>query len=176
MPKLYTKTGDKGTTSLYDMSRVSKTNEIFEVLGDLDELSAHIGLVLCGKNELIDSIVLQKIQQNLLNIGSDIATIKKREKIKEIEDDDIAGIEYMIDFYDSKCPPLKEFIIAGVNREESLIHICRTICRRAERHLWKVKDNIKTGDTTFIYLNRLSDFFFAYARFLSQGVDIKRQN
>lgn len=167
MPKIYTKTGDKGTTSLYDMSRVEKSNIIFDVLGDIDELSCYIGL-LCSVLKSDDVNFLRFIQHKLLDIGSDIATLSKRDKIVEVSLDDVKELEQKIDYYSDLKEPLKEFILVGYGIEDSYSHLCRAIARKAERNLWKIKDYISTGENTFIYMNRLSDFFFVLARYLSR--------
>lgn len=177
--KLYTKTGDKGTTSLYDMRRVGKDKLIFEVLGDLDELSAFIGVVLSYKHEMYSN-VLRKIQSKLLDIGSDIATIKNRNNIVKISEGDIKEIENYIDDLQERAPPLKEFILPGLNNIDAHVHVCRAVTRRLERHLWKMKKAAKnehpTDEFTYIYINRLSDFFFALARAITNGNEITRTN
>jgi len=178
MSKLYTKTGDKGYTSLYDMRRVPKTNLIFDVLGDLDELSAYIGQLCSYITSEQDLNFLRKIQTNLLDIGSDFATKNRRNNIKIMTQKDIVEIENAIDYYDSKSPKLTEFILPGVNTKDSLAHVCRSVSRRVERNMWKVKDdfeeNFYVEKETFHYINRLSDFFFAFARYLSEGKETTR--
>jgi cob(I)alamin adenosyltransferase len=177
MARLYTKTGDKGTSSLYDMRTVKKCDDVFEALGDLDELSAYIGdlCVTCENNDILYK-QLRVIQSKLLDIGSDIATFtdKNREKLVLVCEQDVKDMEKMIDFYHEKSPKLREFILPGVNNRDSKAHICRSVCRRFERHAWKVKDTIKTDNYTFHYINRLSDFFFALGRFLSDGKEFTR--
>lgn len=177
--KLYTKTGDKGLTNLYDMRRVQKTSKIFDVLGDLDELSVEIGglaseFTECAKEE---AMFLRKLQSKLLDLGSDLATFEKRNGIREITAEDIKEIEGLIDHYQSVTTPLKEFILPCSNRCEYLAQKARVIARRAERNMWKAKEDvnvsIKTGDNAFIYMNRMSDFFFAYSRYLAT-YEIKR--
>jgi len=173
--KIYTKTGDKGFTNLYDMRKVKKDDQIFEVLGDLDELSAHIGLLSVQIPDITDILHLKKIQGHLLNIGSNIATQRNRKNIIPTQEGDTLQLEAKIDFYTSKCPKLTEFIIAGNNKAEACAHVCRAVCRRCERHLWRVKDDIpQVEDETYKYLNRLSDFLFALARYLSIEKEITR--
>lgn len=179
MTHLYTKTGDKGFTNLYDMRKVAKTDPIFEALGDLDELSSAIGLACVylsekkSQNEIVSLslLKLRRLQSRLLDIGSDIAIFTKREKIVEVNKDDISNLEREIDFYSEQKPPLREFILPGHGLADAQLHLCRTICRRAERSLWGVRNRsetpVATQKETFIYINRLSDFFFALARFVS---------
>lgn len=185
MSKLYTKTGDKGTTNLYDMKRLWKDNMIFEVLGDLDELSACIGMACAlyeRSNE--DGMIkpLRWIQSRLLDIGSDFATQeeKNREKLVKIEENDTQQVEYWIDTFSAAVPPLKEFILPGKDLFDSQLHICRAVCRRAERHMWKLRKETPDLDSpdleTFRFVNRLSDFFFAMARFYTGGEDFKRSD
>jgi cob(I)alamin adenosyltransferase len=184
---LYTKTGDKGLTNLYDMRRIGKESLVLEVLGDLDELSAHIGFacVLCehtgretDKKYKI-SAILRRLQSILLDIGSDIATTVKREKVFQIGEEDVKKLENYIDTFTAECPKLTEFILPGYQTVDAQLHVCRTICRRAERHMWalRIADSdikIATGEQTFIFMNRLSDFFFAVTRLFARGNEITR--
>jgi cob(I)alamin adenosyltransferase len=194
MSKLYTKTGDKGFTTLYDMKKVKKTSIYIETLGYLDDLSTHIGYLrvimseksssLYKKNpESYNSIIkiLYFIQDKLLDIGSDIATTSKRTNIKTIQEKDTKMLENAIDYYTSEVPELKEFIISGVYKEDAYAGICRTSCRKAEIKMIQLKEfciensiKIHTNDETYKFLNRMSDFFFALARYFCQGEEIKR--
>ena len=180
MPKLYSKTGDKGLTSLYDMSKVEKCDFIFDLLGSVDELSSHIGMLA----SLIEEFGNQEraynycryLQSRLLDLGSDIATIKSRKQINSLNQDDINEIEKEIDHYSSLVPELKEFILPGTNIRDSQAHICRSVTRNVERNLWKFKkDHSHLSIESFIFINRLSDYFFAVARFLSDK-EIKRKD
>lgn len=162
MPRIYTKTGDQGLTGLYDGTRLSKTEPIFDLLGTLDELSSHIGMLIlcCDKKPL-----LREIQQTLLNVGSIVATPNPTSKTVL---PDISGIveriENEIDQMEQTLPELKVFLlVGGDNSAESCAHVCRTVARRAEREFLKSGvDN----DTIRIWLNRLSDYFFTLARVL----------
>jgi len=190
MSKLYTKTGDKGMTNLYDMRRVGKHELYFEVLGDLDELSACIGLACTYLENFPDSLnLLRRIQSDLLDIGSDFATTKNREKVKKMSHDDVKNLEIYIDEFCGKTPKLTEFILPGYKQLDAQLHICRAVCRRAERHMWalfrKISDEFNPiflvsyelpDENTFIYINRLSDFFFAMARLFSHGNEITRSS
>lgn len=191
MARLYTKTGDKGNTTLYDRKNIPKYDSIFNALGDLDELSAHIGLLATfsmpsGGPSITQA--LRKIQNNLLNIGSDLSSMSKRGNIIPITEHDIKELEDFIDYYSAAVPELRNFILPGVEMRDAHAHICRTVCRRTERSMLKAKKKswdleisgsilpIMTGDNTFIYMNRLSDYFFALARYLSGGKETERQN
>lgn len=189
MPKLYTKTGDKGKTSLFDMRRIQKDEIFFTVLGDTDELSSHIG-VLCVK--LTDTKlnryykVLRHIQAKLIDIGSIVATLKKSRPI--INDDDIKFIENEIDYCESQNSKLTAFILPGINDKDAQAHVCRSVTRKLERHMWKLHFSskevsernsfpesviVQIPSNVLKYVNRLSDYFFALARNLSNGNDIK---
>jgi cob(I)alamin adenosyltransferase len=175
MSKLYTKKGDNGLTALYDMRLCNKEDLVFEVLGGLDELSAHIGLACAFLENKESSKILRLIQSKLLDIGSDVATVKNRKSVVEIKQNDVELLEMYIDEMDSKSPPLTEFILPGHSNVDAQLHVCRAVCRRVERIMWgwwKGQDN--TDVQTVRYINRLSDFFFAMARLYSEGKEIRR--
>lgn len=172
MPKLYTKAGDKGTTSLYDRSIVEKTSVIISTLGDIDELSSHIGLLFSFINrsstDKIELQSLRKIQLLLVDISSLIATINRTNtfNMKENFTTEVVWIEKKIDLLTKQVAPLREFLLTGVSECDSQSNICRSVCRRAERSLWLIQKDYKTllHDTVYIFMNRLSDYFFAVAR------------
>lgn len=182
MPKLYTKQGDNGHTSLYDGSKRKKSNYIFDVLGDLDELSSNIGkLISFIKNKIeyheYNEYFLRYIQVILLDIGSNIAVIDENQKknVPEFKKQYVTDIENMIDKCDIKNSKLTEFILSGVYLEDSQCHICRSVCRRLERNMWKLvfEEQINIEQNILKYINRLSDFFFSFSRNLSKGQEIK---
>lgn len=175
--KLYTKTGDKGMTSLYDGSRKSKGSVIFDVLGNLDELSSHIG-VLCSKIKKDNFLcILRIIQTKLLDIGSNIAVIdeKKKKRVPKIEEKDVHIVENWIDTCEKDNKKLTEFLLPGVGETDSQCHVCRSVSRRVERSMWKLinDDGIEITDEILKYMNRLSDFFFALSRNFSNREEIK---
>lgn len=175
--KIYTRTGDNGTTGLYDGSRVQKTDQILDVLGTLDELSAHIGMLLFFLKrtyitEAVDSLsiipFLRNLQSILLNIGSIVATPNPSpgQVLPSITQYNVDSVERLIDGMDKRLKPLTVFIIQdGKNEMEFTSHICRTITRRAERELNKYGN---VGDVILKFVNRLSDFFFTLARYVSE--------
>jgi len=187
---LYTKTGDAGFTNLYDMRKLGKDELYFEVLGDLDELSNFIGLVCThagdafpARIKTFDFWILRKIQSQLLDIGSDVATVKNRDRVVEISENDVKELESHIDNFSAQSPKLTEFILPGFSQIDAEINVCRSVCRRAERHMWKLlkqcrENNIvfPTGSNTFKFMNRLSDFFFALGRYFCNGIEIKRSD
>ena len=184
MPKLYTKTGDNGTTYLYDGSKRQKNSIFFDVLGDLDELASHIGL-LCANiyTSFIDvnhisvmSDRLREIQVKLLDIGSNIAVVnhEKKKMIPKLSEDDVKRIEDWIDLCEQSNDELTEFLLTGVGQTDSQCHICRSVTRRVERHMWMLHyDEVDVDENILKYINRLSDFFFAFSRNLTAGKEIK---
>ena len=172
--KIYTKGGDKGETFLYGGRRVSKDDLRIECYGTVDELNSFLGLLAAGINESDISSFLYKIQKQLFDIGSLLAADPgKSLALPEIKEEDILSIEQQIDNMSSQLPPLKTFILPGGSREVSYAHICRTICRRAERRCISLGHEEYVKEIIIKYLNRLSDFFFVLSRkiALDQGHD-----
>lgn len=177
--KIYTKKGDEGKTSLYDVGRISKSDLTFDLLGDLDELSASIGLLVvsCSKITTGDDPkdpknvvrILRRIQHLLLDMGSNVATVSRRKKVIHTSEEEVKLLENCIDFYTESCPKLTDFILTGYTLADSHAHLCRSIARRVERNLWKLNTQVNYLEKEvhlFQYINRLSDFFFALARYL----------
>jgi cob(I)alamin adenosyltransferase len=167
--KIYTKTGDKGETGLFGGERVSKDSLRISAYGTIDELNSFIGYSI---TEIKDQSVkdnLIKIQNYLFTIGSDLATPEtdKNTKlnIQRTPKSFYKEIEKMIDHYDAQLEELRNFILPGGSRSSALLHICRTVCRRAEREVVALKNSVTIGDNIVIFLNRLSDLFFVLSRF-----------
>ncbi len=170
--KLYTRTGDDGTTGLFSGARVSKDHPRIEAYGTVDELNAVLGLVRCAcdpshafERRLID--VLQAMQSRLFDIGADLATpegAKQQAKIHRIDDRDVAEAEGWIDEVDGANPPLHTFIMPAGTELAARLHLARTVCRRAERAIISLSGIEPVGDPLLRYMNRLSDLFFAMAR------------
>jgi len=172
LSKIYTRTGDKGSTSLIGGERIPKSHLRLECYGTLDELSAFIGKlkILCSKIEDFQKIVakLGEIQSCLLHAGSVLATPqdKEWEDMPSIEQTHIDELEKAIDEMNSALQPLKFFTIPGENEINAEAHICRTVCRRAERILCRAKESgIAINDVVMAYINRLSDYFFVLSRY-----------
>ena len=168
--KIYTKTGDDGTTGLVGGSRVKKYDLRLEAYGTIDELNAAIGVLL--SSDLHENVVdiLNKIQNKLFNIGSQLASDDKGEAFTanlSITDSNIKDLEIAIDEYQNELPELNHFILPGGNFSSAQCHIARTVCRRAERRILEFAENSKVKSETLIYINRLSDFFFVLARKLA---------
>jgi len=165
MAKVYTKTGDKGETSLLNGERVSKTNTLITTYGELDMLNAYLGLISSKFiNTDMDQEFITSIQRNIFSISSYISCPKNdREtyKIKIIPSNEITKLEDKIDLYDLEMPIQTKFIIPGASETSSIIHIARTICRKVEIIL--IENNFEL--TLIQYLNRLSDFLFVLSRY-----------
>jgi len=168
--KIYTKTGDDGTTGLVGGSRVKKTDIRLEAYGTVDELNAVLGVLRSmpiGEPE--KQIVLQ-IQHKLFNIGSRLASDEKGEAFTAglaITDANIELLEKAIDRYETNLPELNHFIIPGGDPASAQCHVARTVCRRAERRVLEFAESLPTHFNTIRYLNRLSDFLFVLSRKLA---------
>jgi len=178
--KIYTKTGDSGETGLFGGERVSKNTIRIEAYGTIDELNAFIGLTIIEVSDNSVKDLLQKIQNWLFSIGADLAT-PDDEKTKKLNvfrtpEEYYLYLEKEIDKYESKLDELRNFILPGGTKGAALLHICRTIARRAERNVVALNSTVKIGNNIIIFLNRLSDLFFVLARFdnaISGTPDIK---
>ena len=167
---IYTKTGDKGTTSLVGGKRVSKTHIRLDAYGTVDELNSFIGLLICEVQEEELKNFLQFIQNKLFVVGSYLATETEAISPKTasiIKNSDIEKVESAMDKLDAHLPKLTQFILPGGSESAARAHICRTVCRRAERKAYIVANEFKIEENILIFLNRLSDFFFLVARFES---------
>ncbi len=165
--KIYTKTGDKGNTSLLSGERTSKSNLRIKAYGTVDELNSFIGLLSASAVQDYQKSFLFKIQNVLYQTGSTLAVKGKVAfKLKEIEKSEIKDIEFQIDYMNEQLPELKNFIIPGGSQEAALSHICRTICRRAEREVVELSELEEIDNHIIIYLNRLSDYFFVLSRMI----------
>lgn len=170
--KIYTKTGDKGQTSLASGQRVFKNDLRLQAYGTVDELNSLLGIIINKHFEPKVVKLLQKIQNDLFTVGADLATPLDFEKFKidRIGEDFVAFLESAIDYYNAKNQPLKNFILPGGNEVASFLHLSRTVCRRAERELVTLSENVEINGLTLKYLNRLSDLLFVLARY-SNSID-----
>jgi cob(I)alamin adenosyltransferase len=173
--KVYTKTGDKGETSLIGGTRVPKFHDRIEAYGTVDELISYIGLIRDQKVDEHTIKVLIEIQDRLMTCASILATDCENCKVKipEIFESDIEYLEKEIDEMEKNLPPLKSFILPGGHQTVSFCHIARNVCRRAERLSIKVQEQFKNSDKVIKYINRLSDFLFVLARKLSTDLYAK---
>lgn len=165
----YTKTGDQGTTSLIGGKRVPKYDDRVEAYGSVDELSAVMAVL--GDLEGVDEetrATLVAIQNKLFTLESHFAldtTSEVRKMIPVLAEDDVAFLEGHIDRMNALLPELKAFVIPGGNLKASVAHLCRTVCRRAERQGWRLASHDEVDTIDLRYLNRLSDYFFVLARY-----------
>ena len=168
--KLYTKTGDRGETGLLGGTRVPKNDVRLEAYGTLDELNSFIGLLTTYEIPVEEVAFLRIVQCNLFTIGSYLATdTTKVELLSEsiLHPDSIEQIEQEIDRLDANLPELSSFILPGGSQSGALGHVCRTISRRAERRLFDMKNVYDIDSKILVYVNRLSDYFFALSRYLT---------
>ncbi|MGZ3691163.1 MAG: cob(I)yrinic acid a,c-diamide adenosyltransferase [Pseudobdellovibrio sp.] len=171
--KIYTKTGDKGTTKLVDGSCVEKFNPRVEAYGCVDELNSQIGVIrsLLGAQVLFRELDqhFEIIQNQLFSVGSLLATAEKEVflKLPQIKPEHVTQLERWIDRYTEELPALKNFILPGGDLAASHIHVARTSCRRAERRSTEIAMSEAHYDQVLIYLNRLSDLLFTWARWVN---------
>lgn len=165
--KIYTKTGDDGTTGLVGGTRVKKYDSRLEAYGTIDELNAFIGAIICYDiNDDLKS-TLKFIQNKLFNIGSRLASDEKGEEFTKnlaLKSEDIQVLENAIDNYEKELPELKHFILPGGTLASAQCHIARTICRRAERRILEFSEINNVQPEIVIFINRLSDYLFVLAR------------
>ncbi|HWF43440.1 MAG TPA: cob(I)yrinic acid a,c-diamide adenosyltransferase [Candidatus Kapabacteria bacterium] len=169
--KIYTKTGDDGTTGLFGGGRVPKDSARIEAYGTVDELNSTIGLAAAESSAQWLNELLQHIEQSLFVMGADLATpldARSNYSIPRIDETDVKMLEQAIDEHEAKLPPLKRFILPGGSRLAAHLHHARTVCRRAERLLVHLAREQEIGSSDIIYLNRLSDLLFVLARRANQ--------
>jgi cob(I)alamin adenosyltransferase len=164
--KIYTKTGDKGETSLIGGVRVPKFHLRIESYGTVDELNSYLGLIIDGLNNKETSKVLYEIQDRLFTIGSVLASdpVKSKMKIPDVHEADVELLEQEMDRMDADLPELKNFILPGGNIVASHCHVARCICRRAERIVVHLSSETEVPEIIVRYLNRLSDYLFILSR------------
>ena len=162
---IYTRTGDKGTTSLFDKTRVLKSSDRVETYGTIDELNSTVGVVIAHLKPGFVKKELEKIQHDLLEVGSSLANPNALpiKGLKERPTD----FEKLIDKMTAKIPELKNFILPGGSKAGSLLHVARTIARRAERRIVHLIQTEPIDPDVVIYVNRLSDLLFTRARFVN---------
>lgn len=167
--KIYTKTGDSGTTSLLGGQRVSKADPRIDAYGTVDELNSWMGLLRDHEEDETQKVFLAKIQEKLFTLGSRLAADpnETRFPLPKITEKDITVLEQAMDRMDEELPPLKNFILPGGHPVVSTCHLARTTCRRAERRLAELA-NEPAYQILLRYLNRLSDYLFVLARYLAK--------
>lgn len=169
--KIYTKTGDKGTTSLVGGTRVPKTHIRLEAYGTVDELNSNLGLLITYLLDGKDKDFLQQVQDRLFAVGSHLATDREKMELKEasiISPEQVEMVEREIDRLDTLLPPLSAFILPGGSRGAAVCHVCRTVCRRAERRILALAEQVEIASELLAYVNRLSDYLFVLSRKMNQ--------
>ena len=169
--KIYTKTGDKGTTSLVGGTRVPKTHIRLEAYGTVDELNSNLGLLITYLLDGKDKDFLQQVQDRLFAGGSPLATDREKMELKEasiISAEQVEMGEREIDRLDTLLPPLSAFILPGGSRGAAVCHVCRTVCRRAERRILALAEQVEIASELLAYVNRLSDYLFVLSRKMNQ--------
>ncbi len=177
--KVYTKTGDKGTTALFGGTRVPKHHIRIESYGTIDELNSHIGLIRDQEIDTLYKDTLMDIQDRLFTVGAILATDpekatlkngKARLNIPKISNEDIERLEKEMDLMEDSLPAMTHFVLPGGHQTVSFCHIARTVCRRAERLASHLNDLEPFQPETLMYINRLSDYLFVLARKLSHDL------
>lgn len=165
--KRYTKTGDKGITSLVGGTRVSKTHIRLEAYGTVDELNSNLGLLITYLLDGKDKDFLRQVQDRLFAVGSHLATDREKTELRVasvISREQVEMVEREIDRLDALLPSLSAFILPGGSRGASVCHVCRTVCRRAERRILALAEQVEISSELLAYVNRLSDYLFVLSR------------
>lgn len=168
--RVYTKTGDEGETSLIGGVRVRKVNSRIEAYGTVDELSSQLGLLASFMKDGDDKQLIIRIQRNLFTVCSYLATDKTKTPLAPsytLKPEEVTVLETEIDTINESIPQPKSFIIPGGSHEAAIAHVCRTVCRRAERRIFFLAESTKLDPEVLQYINRLSDYLFVLARKLN---------
>jgi len=176
--KVYTRGGDKGQTSLVGGQRVSKASVRLEAYGTVDELSSHLGLLAAMLPEGEDQKLIFRIQNNLFNVCTNLATDQEQTPLYPsayLPEGEIAYLEQAVDAIMALLPERQGFILPGGTQEAAQAHVCRTICRRAERRIVALSEETIVSPEVQQYVNRLSDFLFVFAKKLNH-IAGKREN
>ena len=168
--KIYTKTGDKGDTRLFDGTKVRKNDPRVDAYGEVDELNATLGAAAAFLEDAELKALLYDVQRDLFSIGAELADPRhkgSKEKSK-LNPARVSVLEQSIDRFETELPPLRQFILAGGGSAGAMLHVARTVCRRAERRVVALAETVEIDPLTIEYLNRLSDFLFVMARLVNQ--------
>ena len=168
--KIYTKVGDRGDTRLFDGTKTRKDDPRVDAYGDVDELNSFVGAAATGIEDREILNLLRDIQRDLLSVGAQLANPKAKETSNErfrLDPVRITNLENSIDRFETELPPLRQFILPGGSPAGAMLHMARTVCRRAERKVVALANKISVDETVIQYLNRLSDFLFVLARLVN---------
>jgi cob(I)alamin adenosyltransferase len=176
--KVYTRTGDRGETSLVGGRRVPKDSPRIESYGTIDELNSIVGLARVFNEEKLEkgeahrflNSVLRQLQDELFDLGSELATPADffKEGMYRVGEREVKKLEQLMDECQKELKPLKSFVLPGGGRISAYLHQCRTVCRRAEREILRLSRTEELGEWPLIYINRLSDLFFVLSRWISK--------
>ena len=174
--KIYTRTGDQGTTGLFGGERVAKSHPRIEAYGTVDETNSVLGVVLAALEDAPQTAqaadVLRRVQHELFVLGADLATsVEAKPFVPRMDADMIEALERDIDRFEADVPPLKHFILPGGHRAAAYLHLARTVCRRAERLTVEAALHEAFNAHALVYLNRLSDLLFVVARWVNHRMD-----
>ena len=174
--KIYTKTGDDGTTGLFGGGRVDKDGARVEAYGTVDELNAVIGMARAALPALEIDPTLGKVQEQLFVVGAELATAQGNEgklRMRLVDASDALELERAIDEIQDGLPPLQHFVLPGGTPKAATLHYARTVCRRAERRVLAARRSEAVRDAIVVYLNRLGDFLFVAARFANRRAQVE---
>ncbi|MBD8677758.1 cob(I)yrinic acid a,c-diamide adenosyltransferase [Sphingomonas sp. CFBP 13720] len=169
LTKIYTRTGDAGTTGLVDGSRVAKDAAIVQAMGDVDEANSALGVAIVALGDGADAATLRTIQNDLFDVGADLATPESIDGALRIVPEQVARIEAAIDRVNDGLSPLTSFVLPGGSGAAAALHLARAIVRRAERSSVAASHAAGLNPHLLSYLNRLSDFLFVLARAMNQN-------
>ncbi len=173
--KVYTKTGDKGTTALFGGKRVLKSDARIEAYGNVDELNSFLGLIRdTYADEKVTNQIIE-IQNTLFVVGSILATEPGNTKVKvpELDENHIESLEQWMDVMDAALPPMRFFVLPGGHQAVSFCHVARTVCRRSERGVIRLGQLDAISDLPAKYLNRLSDYLFVLSRYITVQLNVE---
>lgn len=176
--KIYTKTGDDGTTGLFGGGRVPKDHPRVAAYGAVDELNCQLGWIRSMKIPQDADEALGRIQDELFTLGADLATpvdAKASAKVRRVAPEDARWLEQAIDRWDAEIPPLRTFVLPGGDGAAAAVHLARALCRRAEREAVALAAREPIGSPILVYLNRLSDFLFTLGRVLNHRAAVVEQ-
>ncbi|HAP5334591.1 TPA: cob(I)yrinic acid a,c-diamide adenosyltransferase [Enterococcus faecalis] len=167
--KIYTKTGDKGMTKLVGSSTVAKDSDRVESYGTIDELNSWVGYIISQLPQENQEIKeeLEALQHLLFDAGTDLSTPIEAQRPFKLQKESVHWLEQRIDFYTAQSPDIDRFILPGGTPAASMVHVARTIARRAERIIVRLNWTAKINEEVLIFTNRLSDYFYALARYLN---------
>jgi cob(I)alamin adenosyltransferase len=172
MTRIYTRTGDRGKTGLFDGSRVDKDDLRVEAYGTVDELCSVLSLARLSVDDATLQTEIREVQRFLFIVGADLATPtgeKKSDPVRRVTQEDVEGLEHLIDKYWERLDPMQQFIVPGETLAAAHLHVARTVCRRAERLVVQLNREAPVTESVIRYLNRLSDLLFAWGRYADQG-------